>query len=118
MRCAAPNSGIGLHFRGRRRDPGGQAVKAESEPPFTDAYGARRWTEDGRPHIDVRGLDPPAPLVAILALIRDVGPGRAIVVHHDRDPVFLYPELAEIGWTAERVDSERGEVRLVLAQTT
>ena len=24
-----------------------------------------------------------------------------MVVHHDRDPVMLYPELAEIGWSAE-----------------
>ena len=23
----------------------------------------------------------------------------AVIVHHDRDPLALYPELAEIGWT-------------------
>jgi hypothetical protein len=29
--------------------------------------------------------------------------------------VFLYPELAELGWTAERIDGEPGEVRLRLS---
>jgi hypothetical protein len=35
-------------------------------------------------------------------------------VHHDRDPVMLYGELAERGWTAERIDASAGEVRLRL----
>lgn len=76
--------------------------------------GARHWTEADGAHIDVRGLDAPAPLVAILALVRDVGPGTAVVVHHDRDPALLYPELADIDWTAERIAGEPGEVRLKL----
>jgi hypothetical protein len=35
-------------------------------------------------------------------------------VHHDRDPKLLYPELAELGWTAERIEGNPGEVRLKL----
>ena len=45
---------------------------------------------------------------------RGVGPGGAVIVHHDRDPQPLYAELAEIGWTAERIDGDAGEVRLRL----
>ena len=37
-----------------------------------------------------------------------------VVVHHDRDPVLLYPELAELGWGAERMPGPAGEVRLLL----
>lgn len=42
--------------------------------------------------------------------------GDVIVIHHDRDPVFLYPELSERGWIATRIDGDPGEVRLELAR--
>ena len=80
---------------------------------------ARRWRDEQGEHIDVRGLAPPAPLVEILRLI-DGLPGapataaRAVIVHHDRDPRLLYPELAERGWVAVPVAGEPGEVRLRL----
>ena len=80
--------------------------------PAEDAH--RRWSEPDAEHIDVRGLPPPQPLVQILTLVRTVAAGRAVIVHHDRDPQLLYPELAEIGWGAERIDGEPGEVRLRL----
>jgi hypothetical protein len=38
----------------------------------------------------------------------------AFTVHLERDPVFLYPELAERGWIATPVDADPGEVRLRL----
>lgn len=78
------------------------------------ATGARTWVEDGLAHIDVRGLPPPQPLVAILQRVHALGPAEQLVVHHDRDPMLLYPELAEIGWEAERIAAPPGEVRLLL----
>jgi len=75
---------------------------------------AREWTEDGAAHIDVRGLPPPQPLVAILRRVHMLGAGGELIVHHDRDPMMLYPELAEIGWDAERIPAPLGEVRLRL----
>lgn len=57
---------------------------------------------------------PPEPLVAILALIESIRDATAVIVHHERDPQMLYPELAEIGWKAERIDGAPGEVRLKL----
>lgn len=73
-----------------------------------------QWVEPDGTHIDVRGMDPPAPLVAVLRLI-DTGPeALPVILHHDRDPVLLYPELAERGWEAERIEAEPGEVRLRL----
>jgi hypothetical protein len=76
---------------------------------------ARVWPEGDGTHIDVRGLPAPQPLVQILQLVRSAGAGAAVVVHHDRDPQLLYPELAQIGWGAERIAGEPGEWRLRLA---
>ena len=76
----------------------------------------KRWVADDGVHIDVRGLAPPQPLVAILGLVRGIDDDTAVVVHHDRDPELLYPELAEIGWQAERIEGEPGEVRLRLSR--
>lgn len=73
---------------------------------------------DGCWHLDVRGLPPPQPLLAILRQIDGQGhDGRPVVVHHDRDPVLLYPELAERGWQAEPLEGDAGEVRLRLRPT-
>jgi hypothetical protein len=77
---------------------------------------ARRWSDADGAHIDVRGLAAPEPLVAILGLIAGLPMDTAVIVHHDRDPALLYPELAEIGWTAERIPGDPGEVRLKLGR--
>jgi Uncharacterized conserved protein (DUF2249) len=84
-----------------------------AEPP------SRRWRDAQGEHIDVRGLPPPEPLVAILRLVQEHAvDGGAVIVHHDRDPALLYPELAERGWWAERVDGAPGEVRLRLSRSS
>ena len=79
---------------------------------------ARRWRDGDAEHIDVRGLAAPAPLVEILRLVDSLAAPSAqapvVIVHHDRDPQLLYPELAERGWQAERIDGDPGEVRLRL----
>lgn len=64
-------------------------------------------------HVDVRGMAPPQPLVVILRLVRSMPPAQ-VVAHLDRDPVMLYPELAELGWEALPMPGEPGEVRLLL----
>jgi hypothetical protein len=75
----------------------------------------KHWTDADGLHIDVRGLAPPGPLVAIVALIESIGGDvTPVIVHHERDPVMLYGELAERGWTVERIDGAPGEVRLKL----
>ncbi|GAB2594122.1 hypothetical protein GCM10027034_29060 [Ramlibacter solisilvae] len=75
---------------------------------------APAWLEDGIAHIDVRSLPPPEPLVAILRRIRELRTGDSLIVHHNRVPVLLFPELAEIGWEAEQIPAPAGEVRLLL----
>ncbi|MEO8309907.1 MAG: DUF2249 domain-containing protein [Caldimonas sp.] len=76
----------------------------------------RRWRDAEGTHIDVRGLPPPEPLVAILSLVRQLEATTRLIVHHDRDPKLLYAELAEIGWGAERIAGAAGEVRLCITR--
>lgn len=75
---------------------------------------ARRWVAADGAHLDVRGMKPPEPMVAILSTIDGGVAGVALTVHLERDPVFLYPELAERGWVATQVAGDPGEVRLKL----
>ncbi len=82
---------------------------------IADAPG-QRWREGEAWHIDVRGMVPPEPLVAILHLLDTVEAGMPVIVHHDRDPKMLYPELAERGWSAEHIAGAPGEVRLRLSR--
>jgi len=76
----------------------------------------RKWQAAGATHIDVRGLSAPQPMVAILRLLQTAADGAVVVAHLDRDPQFLYPELAERGWQAEPVPGEEGEVCLRLTR--
>lgn len=81
------------------------------------ALDARTWPDAGdatTTHIDVRGLARPLPLMRILELVHRLPAGSQVIVHHDRDPLGLYPELAQIGWWAEPIPGEPGEVRLRL----
>lgn len=62
--------------------------------------------------LDVRGLEPPEPLRLCLAAV-DRPEVRPLVIRHHREPVLLYPRLAERGlrWTVEVGDDE---VRIVV----
>lgn len=74
------------------------------------------WSEQDGTHIDVRGLEPPQPMRAIVKLIEDRQTEGPIIVHHEREPVFLYPELAERGWSHAIIAGDPGEVRLRLTE--
>jgi hypothetical protein len=78
----------------------------------------RRWLDADGTHIDVRGLPPPEPLVAILSLVQGSGSDATVIVHHDRDPRLLYGELALLGWVAQRIEAPPGEVCLRLRRAS
>ena len=99
-------------FDRRNEPPPAPAVDTTASAVLDDPQ--RRWSEADGIHVDVRGLPPPQPMVTILALVESVHDATPIVVHHERDPQFLYPELAELGWTAARIAAPAGEVRLKL----
>ena len=64
--------------------------------------------------LDVRGLEPPTPLVAIMAHLERLGPDDELVVIHDRRPVFLYPQIEDRGFTHRTEEPEPGVVRIVI----
>jgi hypothetical protein len=84
--------------------------------------GSRLWTTPDGVHLNVRGLECPAPMVQTLGLIERGDVGNVIIVHLDQEPLFLYPELDDRGWSHEVISSSCGdpscedEVRLRLVR--
>jgi len=64
--------------------------------------------------IDVRGLEPPQPMVRVLEELERIEPGERLEVLHERRPTFLYPQLDERGFIHETEDLEPGLVRIVI----
>lgn len=102
---------IFCHRDGQGLVAGGPTAEDCQGPP--DPGAPVSWAEDGV-HIDVRGMTAPRPLLAILRLCASVAAGEDIIVRHDRDPIYLYPELAEQGWLVETRTAAPGEVCLRL----
>ncbi|MCW3473192.1 DUF2249 domain-containing protein [Limobrevibacterium gyesilva] len=67
------------------------------------AEGAKTAPSDDSPwpepvqHLDNRDLDPPEPMVRILAAIEALKPGEVLSALLCREPIFLLPELAKRG---------------------
>jgi uncharacterized protein (DUF2249 family) len=62
--------------------------------------------------IDVRGLEPPQPMVRVLETLDQLGSDDVLEVHHDRRPIFLYPQLEARGFTHETDEPQPGLVRI------
>lgn len=74
----------------------------------------KSWCDTDGLHLDTRGLAPPDPMVAVLMHIDKPGQTGPIIVHLDRNPVFLFPELDERGWTCDVASDDPGDVRIIL----
>jgi hypothetical protein len=76
------------------------------------------WHTPEAVHIDVRGLEAPEPMVAILRMIDQGEVDSVLIAHLDREPIFLYPELDDRGWSHEIVASaceeQAGETAVTL----
>jgi uncharacterized protein (DUF2249 family) len=64
--------------------------------------------------LDVRGLEPPLPMVRVLERLDALEPGAALTVLHERRPMFLYPQLDARGFRHETDEPEPGLVRIVI----
>lgn len=71
---------------------------AASEPGLSagSAPGAVFWPDPARA-LDLGGLMPPEPMVRILETLAELAPGEVLFALLDREPVFLFPELAKRG---------------------
>jgi len=89
------------------REPGATGHAAQAEPAITSA-------DRDTLVVDVRGLDPPEPMVRVLERLDALRPGQRIVVLHERRPMLLYPQLEDRGFTHETEELEPGLVRIVV----
>jgi uncharacterized protein (DUF2249 family) len=82
--------------------------------PAPDPAGSAGATTPGTIRLDVRGLEPPLPMVRVLAELETLGHGQTLEVLHDRRPLFLYPQLDDRGFVHETDEPEAGLVRIVI----
>ena len=71
--------------------------------------GSPMWRPPGGVPLALRGREPPEPMVTVLRAIERGEVDPALVGHFDREPIFLYPELEERGWSHELVESHCGD---------
>ena len=64
--------------------------------------------------VDVRGLEPPEPMVKILETLPQIGKGDLLLVHHHREPMMLYDKLEHLGYeaSAEKIQEGYFKVRI------
>lgn len=75
----------------------------------------KQWRASDGIHLDVRELPPPEPMVAILELIDTLSDDdNLIIVHHFCDPIYIYSELSDRGWSCKIVPGDTDETRLHL----
>lgn len=82
--------------------------------PGTAPPEVRCWRIRETVHLNVRGLPPPEPMLEVLRLIEGPNAPSFVVVHHDREPIYLYPELVERGWRYRVEHTPAGEVLITL----
>ena len=84
-------------------------------PPLGPAPVAALATKPARRVVlDVRGLEPPQPMVRVLEEIERLRADAELEVRHDRRPVFLYPQLDDRGFVHETDEPEPGLVRILI----
>ena len=88
----------GFAHRAERRAPGDWWVwfhRDAAAPATAAAPAGDRAEHAGHPgpqavvHLDVRGIEPPWPMVRILEALERLAPGERLEVLHDRRPLFL-----------------------------
>lgn len=62
--------------------------------------------------LDNRGLEPPTPMVRTLEALESMTPGDVLTIHNDRVPVYLLPQLEELGASYEVEQNVDGSARV------
>lgn len=72
---------------------------ADASPPVLapTALAGDKWPES-KVRLDTRELDPPEPMVRILAAAETLDPGETLTAFLGREPVFLFPQLEKRGY--------------------
>jgi uncharacterized protein (DUF2249 family) len=91
--------------------------RAASAPAATPAPAEPVATVSDSGRLDVRGLEPPLPMVRVLERLDALGPDEVLTVLHERRPLFLYPQLEARGFRHETDEPEPGLVRIVIRRS-
>ena len=75
-------------------------------------------TVDDTTSIDVRGLEPPLPMVRVLERLDTLAPGGRLTVLHERRPMLLYPQLEARGFSHATDEPAPGLVLIVIERPT
>ena len=70
--------------------------------------------EDQLIEIDVRGLEPPEPMMKILETLNRIDEHTILLVHHHREPMMLYEKLEERGFKAMAHKIEENYYKLLI----
>lgn len=84
------------------------------EPDAQDDAAGGDVPEPGSIVLDVRGLEPPEPMVRTLAAIEELAPGETLVQVNVRVPRFLLPKLEERGFRYEILEESEERVRVAI----
>ena len=71
--------------------------------------GSQMWRTAEGVHLDLRGLPLPELTATVLRTIESGEIDAALVGHFDAEPISLYPELEERGWSHEIIESHCGD---------
>lgn len=85
-----------------------RSVAPPADPPATS------WVGDETITIDVSELVPPEPMMRILSALEEMEPGKTLLVHHARRPMFLYPQLDDLGYLHETRELGPSEVEVLI----
>lgn len=101
--------------------PGGEEepVPPKGEPehrPDEDPGGVNEDEDDDVVVLDVRGLEPPEPMVRTLAALEALPPGGTLVQLNVRVPQFLLPQLEERGFAYEVREQSPELVRVFITR--
>ncbi|MFA5593911.1 MAG: DUF2249 domain-containing protein [Trueperaceae bacterium] len=64
--------------------------------------------------LDNRGLEPPNPMIRTLEALAGMAAGEVLVIHNDRVPIYLLPQLADEGadYQVEELPDGSARVRI------
>ena len=64
--------------------------------------------------LDVRGMEPPEPMVRTLAALEGLPPGKTLMQINERVPQFLLPKLEELGFTYQLREQNEALIRVFI----
>lgn len=73
-----------------------------------------KFNDDQIRRIDVRALEMPAPMQAILGELKDLPEGNALYIDHRRVPVYLLEELADKDFAIHIHNVAEGDVKMLI----